>query len=101
MGQGSRTSTDAVHSYHGQAESQDGHRFDWHLQTTDRGSAEFTIDDTSYDLSAGTLFIVTTTNGKTCVKQLRRDLSGIRPNRESCLAVALRDRDMASFVLIG
>lgn len=101
MGEGSGASIDPVYSCYGHAESQDGRRFDWHLHTSDGGFAKFTIDDTGYDLTAGTLFMVTTTNGKTRVKQLRRDLSSVRASRESCLGFGLRDRDIASFVLTG
>jgi hypothetical protein len=99
-GKGSGSTTDPVYRYRGYAESLDGGRFDWEVQTLDGKTALFWIDDTSYDLSDGTLFIVTTQDGKTEVKQLHRDLSGVQTDRESIIAFAQNDPDIIKFARV-
>jgi hypothetical protein len=97
-GQGSGSTTDPIYRYRGYAESLDGRRFDWEVQTADGKTAQFKIDHTDYDLSDGHLFIVTTKNGKTDVKQLHRDLASVQPNQASCVAFAKSDPDVARFI---
>lgn len=98
MSEGSGSTTDPVYRIHGYAESQDGLRFDWELETSDGKTAQFRIDNTSYDLADGALFIITTKNGETEVKQLRRDLSGVQAKHESCVAFAKSDPEVARFI---
>jgi len=95
---GPSSTTDPVYRAEGYAESKDGHRLDWKAHTTDGKTAQFWIDDVPYDLTDGTLFIVTIANGKLEIAQLQRDLSGVQPGRESCLAFARGDPDLAGFV---
>ncbi|HUV88906.1 MAG TPA: hypothetical protein VMY80_04575, partial [Anaerolineae bacterium] len=95
---GSGSTTDPVYRLQGDAESQDGRHVDWRLETTDGKTAQFWIDNTPYDLSSGTLFIITTKNERTEVRQLQRDLSGVQTNYESCIAFARSDPDLASFI---
>jgi hypothetical protein len=95
---GPSSTTDPVYRAEGYAESKDGHRLDWKAHTTDGKTAQFWIDDVPYDLTDGTLFIVTIANGKPEIAQLQRDLSDVQPGRESCLAFARGDPDLAGFV---
>ena len=90
--------TDPVYKLQGYAESWDGRRFDWEAQTKDGETAQFWIDGTPYDLSNGTLFIVTLENGGTDVTQLDRDLSHVQPDSSSCVAFAKSDPDLARFI---
>jgi hypothetical protein len=48
------------------------------VQTADGKTALFTIDNTSYDLADGALFLITTEDGQAEVQQLQRDLSGVQ-----------------------
>jgi hypothetical protein len=96
-GKGSGSTTDPVYRYRGYAESLDGHRFDWEVQTADGKTALFKIDDTRYDLTDGRLFIVTTKDGKTRVRQLDRDLSDVQTDQESIVTFAENDPDVAEF----
>jgi len=48
----------------------DGRRVEWQVQTTDGETAQFWINNVDYDLGAGALFILTTRNGTTDVRQL-------------------------------
>jgi hypothetical protein len=95
---GPRSTTDPVYRAEGYAESKRGHRLEWKAHTTDGKTAQFWIDNVPYDLADGTLFIVTTANGELEITQLQRDLSGVQPDRESCLAFAQSDPDLARFV---
>jgi hypothetical protein len=90
--------TDPIHKLQGYAESWDGHRFDWEVQTNDGRTAQFWLDGTPYDLSDGRLFIVTMKNGGADVTQLDRDLSRVQPNHSSCEAFARSDPDLARFI---
>ena len=96
-GSGSGSTADPIYRYHGYAESPDGRRFDWEVQTADGKTALFTIDNTTYDLADGALFLITTASGKTEVKQLQRNLSDVEPNRDSIVAFSKSDPDVARF----
>ena len=97
IGGGSGSTRDPVYRYHGYAESSEGRRFEVDVRTLDGKTAQFKIGDTIYDLSNGTLFLVTTIGGKTEVKQLQRDLSDVELNHESIVAFAQSDPDVARF----
>jgi hypothetical protein len=68
------------------------------LQTTDGRTGQVQIGRDSYDLSAGTLFIVTTRGGKTDVRQLKRDLSAVPLDQDGILAFAEKDPDLSAFL---
>jgi hypothetical protein len=88
------TPDNALYSVRGYAESRQGRRFDWEVRTRDGETAEFWIDGKRYDLADGSLFLVTGGTYGTEVTQLARDLSGVRPVYESCVAFAEEDRDV-------
>ena len=96
-GSGTGSTVDPIYRYHGWAVSRGGPRFDWEVQTADGRTARFEINDTSYDLSGGSLFLITIEDGQAEVRQLQRDLSGIQPDRESIIAFAQSDPDVAAF----
>jgi len=96
--EGARFTPDPIFELQGYAESPDGARFEWKVQTNDGKTARFWIDGTPYDLSDGRLFIVTAKGDGTGVTQLARDLSSIQPNYSSCLAFAKNDPDLAQFM---
>lgn len=100
---GSGSTGDPVYHLSGYALSSDGRRVDWQAQTTDGTTAQFWIDGVSYDLASGALFIVTTRDGATKVKQFHRDLSGVQSDDNSCVDFARGDPDLARFIdgLIG
>jgi hypothetical protein len=95
---GSGSTSDPVYHVEGQAVYSDGSTLSWTIETRDGQSAQFTLNGTDYDLSAGTLFLVSTRGGSPQVEQLRRDLSGVQPNRESILAFAQADPDIARLI---
>lgn len=85
----------------GYAESQDGDRFDWEVQTSDGQTAQFWLDGKPYNLSDGGLFLVRMKDGEAEVTQLDRDLSGVQSTYDSCLAFAKNDPDLARFIATG
>jgi hypothetical protein len=85
----------STYTIHGYAESEDGGRFEWEVETSDGETARFRLDGESYDLSEGTLFIVRMEHGRADVIQLERDLSGVEPNHASIVAFARGDADLA------
>jgi len=97
IGGGSGSTADPIYRYHGHAESPDGRCFDVDVRTLDGKTAQFKIDNTIYDLPDGALFLITTTSGKAEVKQLQRDLAGVQPDRDSIVAFANSDPDVAKF----
>jgi hypothetical protein len=97
-GEGSGSTRDPVHSIAGFASASDGRRVDWQLETEDGRTASFSIDGQPHDLSQGALFLITTTDEQTQVRQLSRDLSAIQATNESCEAFAEADPDVSSFI---
>ncbi|NQT74187.1 MAG: hypothetical protein HQ553_15695 [Chloroflexi bacterium] len=95
---GSSSTESSVYKLEGYTESEDGIRIEWNLETSDGKTAEFAIDNTSYDLSEGSLFIIGTTIETPTVMQLNHDLSGIQPVYESCVAFGKSDPDVVSFI---
>jgi hypothetical protein len=95
---GSGSTGDPVYRLSGSASSPDGRRVDWQAQTMDGMAAQFWMDGVSYDLAKGALFVVTTRNGTTDVKQLFRDLSGIQADYDSCVAFAKGDPDLVRLI---
>jgi hypothetical protein len=95
---GTGSTGDPVYRLDGYASSSDGRRVEWKVHIRDGKTAQFWIDDVSYDLASGALFIVTTRNGATVVKQLHRDLFGVQPDYDSCVDFARGDPDLARFI---
>lgn len=87
-----------TYTIHGYAESEDGERFEWEVETTDGKTARFRLDGKPYDLSRGTLFLVRIEDGRADVTRLERDLSGVEPNHASIAAFARGDPDLAPFI---
>jgi hypothetical protein len=96
---GSGSTDGPIYSYQGHARSPGGQGFDWEVRTADGKTALFTIDGTRYDLAAGRVLMITTQDGGTRVRQLRRDPAGVETDRESILAFARGDADLARFIV--
>ena len=95
---GSSSTSDSMFKQRGYAESLDGRRYDYQLQTTDEKTTVFTIDGTEYDLSQGALFLITTKGGTTRIQQLNHDLSDVVPTNEGCETFAKQNLDVAEFI---
>ena len=95
---GSSSTESSVYTLKGYAESENGIRVEWDLETSDGKTAQFIIDNTNYDLSEGALFIISTKTGTTTIMQLNRDLSSVQPEYDSCVAFGENDPDVVYFI---
>jgi hypothetical protein len=73
--------------------------FAWQCATSDAKSGTMTIDGRSFELAAGTLFLVSTSGGTVAVTQLNRDLTGISLDPGTFMTLAKNDSLIRSFVL--
>jgi hypothetical protein len=87
-----------VYGLQGYAKSWDGRRLAWQIETQDGKSARFSINGVARDLSKGTLFIVSGSVDGFDVRQLDRDLSGVRADQESCVDFARSDATLRAFM---
>jgi len=94
----SGSTDDPTHTVQCRATSQIGRSFNWQLKTTDGISAEFSINDQTYDLTQGALFIVQTAGEGINIQQLKRDLSGVSTESDSITGYGLRDPQVAEFI---
>jgi len=95
---GSGSITDPTYRVEGRAVSPGGAPVEWTIETSDGQTAQFTLNGASYDLAEGTTFLVRTSGGSIQVEQLQRDLSDVQLERESILAFAQADPDIARFI---
>jgi len=95
---GSGSTSDPVYRVEGQAVYSDGSTLSWTIETRDGQNAQFTLNGVSYDLAQGTLFLVRTSGGSIEVEQLRRDVSSVQLERDSILAFAQADPDIAPLI---
>lgn len=98
MAHSTGSTEDPIYAERGWARSADGRTFEWEIETTDGKTGQARIGGTSYDLAAGTLFIVTTSGGRTEVRKLDRDLSSVPLDHDGILAYADSDPDLAAFM---
>jgi hypothetical protein len=73
-------------------------RFDWHLKTEDGVTADFSIDNQSFDLDDGKLFLIRTSSGEAEVMQIERNLSSVRPDADSIIEFSLNDPTIQEFI---
>jgi hypothetical protein len=95
-GQGS--TSDPIYTASGHKEATDGRRVEWQFKTEDGITATCKINETKYDLSKGTLFLISTRNDRVSIQQIERDLSGVSPTVESCTDFAKNDPDVSAFI---
>jgi hypothetical protein len=85
--------------YSGRVQAADGRRVEWKWVTPDNASGPLALNGMDYDLARGRLFLVSTKGGKVEVRQLLRDLSGVRPDGLQNFADS--DRDVTKFIAEG
>lgn len=76
----------------------DGRKFEWHAENTKSLDVKFTLAGKEYDLTKGTVFLVTSAGGEMKVQQLQRDLSAVQPTAESCKAFIKQDPDLSKVI---
>jgi hypothetical protein len=75
-----------------------GGRVGWEAETTNGADVSLTLNGARYDLAAGRLFLLTTRAGQAQVRQLKRDLSRLRPDTGDFKKLAMEDKDIARFI---
>jgi hypothetical protein len=77
----------------------DGRRVDITCETKDGKAGKVTLAGKTYDLAAGSVFLIATKTGLPEVRQLKRDISQLEPTAKSLEQFAKNDPDLAPFVL--
>jgi hypothetical protein len=95
---GSGSTEDPVYRLECDVEALDGRRFNWEIHTSDGVTADMWIEGQRYDLSQGTMFLVSSLDGEVEVVQLHRDFSILQPDNDTISALAISDSDIANFV---
>ena len=90
---GSGSTKDPVYRQKGSAESKEGYRYEWKLETADGRSAEVEIDGNDYDIEKGVVFLITVTEKETIVDQIDLDLSKLS-GVEDCRAFIKANREI-------
>ncbi len=98
MCEGEGSTRDQIYELNCQAESDDGYRLDWTIQTADGQTAQLEMDNATYDLSGGTLLLIKAGDAGLEVIQLDRDLSGLPFDHDRIAAFATSDPDIAGFI---
>jgi hypothetical protein len=89
---------DPIFYQSGSARSIDGRTYEYSLETMDGLQADFTIDDSLYDLDQGKLFLIRTAGGATQVEQLDLDLSGLSPTNAGIEDFGRQTVEIAVFI---
>lgn len=98
MCEGGGSTEDPIYELNCLAESEDGYRLDWSVQSADGQTVQLGMGNTTYDLSRDTLFLVKASDAGLEVIQLDRDLSGIPFDYDRITAFATSDPDIAEFI---
>ena len=90
---------DSKHVVQCSAVSREGPGFEWQIKTSDGIYAEFSIDDSLFDLANGNVFIVAVTGESTDIQQLQGDLTDIDSQNDNTITgFGLNDPDINSFI---
>jgi len=78
-----------------------GRLVEFHCETKDGKTGQVKIDGVAYELADGNLFLVFTEGEQSRVKQLKRDISNLKFERESLEAFGRNDPEIAEFFTKG
>jgi hypothetical protein len=95
---GSGSTEDPVYRLVCDVESEDGQSFSWKVHTQDGVTADVWIENQSYDLSRGNMFLVKSQDGGIQVEQYQRDFSEFEPTVETVNALSKSDPAVADFI---
>ena len=95
---GSGSTEDPVWRGRGSIGSENGQDIAWQVETTDGKKAMFSINEQSYDLAQGTLFLIRTKSGSLQVMQHESRHQGTCPDDESCQQLLKQDPAVLQFI---
>jgi hypothetical protein len=95
---GSGSTEDPVWRGQGSIRSESGQNITWHVETTDGKKAKFFINEQSYDLAQGTLFLIKTNNGSPQIMQHQNRYNGGCSDDESCQQLLKQDPAVLQFI---
>lgn len=90
---GHGSTSDPVYRQTGSAESKEGDRYDWEIETTDGRTAELKINSIDYDIAKGAVFVIQMNGKQPTVDQLDLDLSELSDVAD-CRAFIKENRDV-------
>jgi hypothetical protein len=82
---------------HGRVWSNDVGDVEFQFETKDGKSGAVKVNEAQYELADGNLFLVSAVGGEIQIKQLKRDMSDVKFERESLAAYAKNDAEIAAF----
>jgi hypothetical protein len=91
---GHGSSNNPVYSWSASTTYADGRGWKCQIEATDGKVTTFRIDGKEYDLSQGTVFVLTTKADKVDVHQMKRDLSAVPSDAEACREFLNKDAEM-------
>ena len=95
---GTSSTEDPVYRLVCDVESADGKSFSWTVHTQDGVTADMWIEEQSYDLSRGNMFLVKSQDGGIQVEQYQRNFSEFEPTVETVNALSKSDPNVADFI---
>jgi len=95
---GTGSTEDPIYILECNVEGYDGRQFSWTIHSSDGVTADMWIEDQSFDLSKGTMFLVNTKDDGFQVEQLQKDFSEQEVSIEAISALAGSDPDVAAFI---
>ena len=95
---GSGSTEDPVWRGQGSISSPNGEVIAWRVETTDGKTAKFFINEQSYDLAQGTLFLTKTNTGSPQIMQHQSRHNGICSDDESCQQLLKQDPAVLQFI---
>jgi len=98
-GGGSHSTTSGMQGVKGRGRlwSRENDSVEYQFETKDGKSGPVTINGAQYNLADGGLFLVAAKDGQIQVKQLKRDMSGVKFDRENLEAFARNDAEIMAF----
>jgi len=92
------SNTDPIFHLEGSGQGANNRGYEYTLETSDGLQADFAIDGTAYDLSQGTVFLVSVASDEKQVQQLNLDLSGMSPTDDGIVAFGKDIPEIAAFI---
>jgi hypothetical protein len=89
-------------TFHGELHAEDGVKISWSCTTKDGQNGKVIIDDQEFDLAAGALFLVSTSDKSAHVRQVAIDSAQLQTcsDVKKLLAVMKANPDMASYLAL-